>query len=89
MMGTEQDPKESSSSLNIGLDPEKTLDFTLFKCCTSQFMNPAESHESMARLIKRMEAAREPDEDYKRLPPLGVIIYKGTVLYMCSVILVN
>ena len=73
-MDLEPDSKES---LNVGLDPEKTLDFALFKCANDQLMNPIDSHESMSRLLHRMEVAWESDE-VKKLPPLDVIIYKGT-----------
>jgi hypothetical protein len=73
-MDPELDQKEQ---FNVDLDPQKTLDFALFKCVASHLMNPAESEESMAMLINCLLDAREPDED-KKLPPLDVIIYKGT-----------
>jgi hypothetical protein len=74
-MDPELDQKEQ---FNVDLDPQKTLDFALFKCVASHLMNPAESEESMAMLINCLLDAREPDED-KKLPPLDVIIYKDLV----------
>ncbi|XP_051186980.2 uncharacterized protein [Lolium perenne] len=69
---------DHKEQFNVDLDPQKTLDFALFKRVRSQLMNPAESEESMAMLINCLLNAREPDED-KKLPPLDVIIYKDLV----------
>jgi hypothetical protein len=63
------------------------LDYALFQRVATQFMNPTETRESMGMLIERLEAGREPDEE-KRLPPLNVIIYKGTC-NMCFILQVK